>query len=50
MEKVRCNRMRMVLVVVVLTIVAFVQKVWEFVKKFFGEKAEKPLVDEETTA
>ena len=31
-------------------IVAFVQKVWEFVKKFFGEKAEKPLVDEETTA
>ena len=31
-------------------IVAFVEKVWEFVKKFFGDKAEKPLVDEETTA
>ena len=31
-------------------IVAFVEKVWEFVKKFFGDKAEKPLVEDETAA
>ena len=30
-------------------IVSFIEKVWEYFKKFFAEDAEKPLVDEETT-
>ena len=31
-------------------IVAFVEKVWEFVKNFFGDDAKQPLVEDETTA
>ena len=31
-------------------IVAFVQKVWDFVKTFFGDDAKQPLVEDETTA
>ena len=30
-------------------IVAFVQKVWEYIEKFFAEGATNPFVNEETT-
>ena len=30
-------------------IVAFVQKVWEYIEKFFAEGATKPLLNEEET-
>ena len=31
-------------------IVAFVQKVWEYIEKFFTKDATNPLLNEETTA